>query len=154
MKRELSLPCVSRFASRLALSSALALAVLLSPAPGMAQEAGTISGRVTDATSGLPVIGARVLVVGTNLATQTNSAGGYTVRGVPSGPATVRINSIGFGERREQITVAAGQTGTLDFALRPMAVTLSGVVVTATGEQRRVELGNAIARVNARKSVV
>ncbi|MEO7648680.1 MAG: SusC/RagA family TonB-linked outer membrane protein, partial [Gemmatimonadaceae bacterium] len=41
------------------------------------------------------------------------------------------------------------QTATLDFELRPMAVTLTGVVVTATGEQRRVELGNAIARVNA-----
>ncbi|MGZ8491025.1 MAG: carboxypeptidase regulatory-like domain-containing protein, partial [Gemmatirosa sp.] len=50
----------------------------------------TITGRVTDAVSGQPIVAAQLNVVGSNLGTQTNAAGQYTIRGVRPGPTEVR----------------------------------------------------------------
>lgn len=113
-----------------------------------AQQTG-VSGRVTDASSGRPVATANVTIAGTNLGTQTNADGVFTIRGVTPGTVTVRVLSIGFADQTQQVTVTAGQMATANFDLRPSALALPPVVVTATGEQRRVELGNAIAHVDA-----
>jgi TonB-linked SusC/RagA family outer membrane protein len=68
---------------------------------------------------------------------------------VSPGTATVRVLVIGYAERSQAVTVAAGQTATANFALQPSAVALAPMVVTATGEQRSVEVGNAISRIDA-----
>jgi TonB-linked SusC/RagA family outer membrane protein len=120
----------------------------LAASSAAAQQTG-ISGRVTDASSGRPVATANVTVVGTNLGAQTNADGVYTIRGVAPGTVTVRVLSIGFADQTQQVTVAAGQMATANFEVRPSAFALPPVVVTATGEQRRVEIGNSIAHVDA-----
>jgi TonB-linked SusC/RagA family outer membrane protein len=107
-----------------------------------------ISGLVTDGQSGRPIGAAQVFVVGSNVSAATNMEGRYTLR-VPPGTFSVRVLSIGYSEETRQVTVAEGRTATADFELRPSAVALSPVVVTATGEQRRIEVGHAIAFVNA-----
>jgi TonB-linked SusC/RagA family outer membrane protein len=112
-----------------------------------------VSGRVTDAATGQPVVGAQVMVAGSNLGTQTNSNGNYTIRGVQAGQITVRVLTIGYAEQSQQVTLTAGQAATLNFQLQQVAIALSPVVATVTGEQRRVEVGNAIARVNATEVV-
>jgi TonB-linked SusC/RagA family outer membrane protein len=117
-----------------------------------AQQTG-ISGRVTDASTGEPVVAAQVSVVGTNLGAQTNAEGVYTVRGVAPGTVTLRVLSIGYAEQTQQVAVTAGQTATANFELRSTAIALNPVVVTATGEQRRIEVGNSIAQVNASQIV-
>jgi hypothetical protein len=76
-----------------------------------AQQTG-ISGRVTDASTGEPVVAAQVSVVGTNLGAQTNAEGVYTVRGVAPGTVTLRVLSIGYAEQTQQVAVTAGQTAT------------------------------------------
>ena len=116
-------------------------------------QTGTVTGRVTDVASGRAISGARVSVVGQQIAAPTNSEGRFVLRGVPSGPVTIRATSIGYGEQQRNINVASAQASSVDFGLRAVAVSLSGVVVTATGEQSRVEMGNAIASVNAREVV-
>src|SRR5262249_27178869 len=108
-----------------------------------------ITGRVTDAQSGQPVIGALLTVVGSNVGAQTNSNGNYIIRGVNAGALTVRALTSGYADQSKQVTVTAGQTATLNFQLQTMAVALAPVVATVTGEQRRVEVGNAVAHVNA-----
>lgn len=137
------------------LMHAIGAAIVLSAATADSLEAqsGSVSGRVVDATSGRAVATARVSVVGAQIAAQTNSEGRFVLRGVPSGPATIRATSIGYGEQQRQVNVAASQASTVNFELRAVAVSLSGVVVTATGEQSRVEMGNSIANVNAREVV-
>ncbi len=131
----------------------LALAAqLLFVSSAHAQQA-TISGRVTDAASGRPIAGARVSVTGVNLAAQTNTDGVYTIRGSVPSAATVRVNSLGYAEERRQASILTGQTATMNFALRAVPVAISGVVITATGEQQRIEIGNAITNVNAAEIV-
>jgi len=110
---------------------------------------GSITGRVTDAATGQPIPSAQVNVVNTSIGALTNDQGQYTIRGVTPGIYTVRALRVGFAEQRGAARVTAGQATTLDLAMKAVAVTLNPVVTTATGEQRRVEVGNSIAQVNA-----
>jgi TonB-linked SusC/RagA family outer membrane protein len=126
----------------------VATAFALHAMPVAAQQA-SVSGRVTDAQTGRPIAAAQVSIAGTNLATQANVEGLYTIRNVPPGALTVRVLSIGYGDQSQQVTVTAGMQATVNFELRVAALALPPVVVTATGEQRRVEIANAIAHVNA-----
>ena len=153
MKRATFFPPHARFLSRMAVSGFFVFATLLAAVQTAEAQQTTITGRVTDAETGRPIVSARVSVTGVNIATQTNSDGVYTLRGIIPGAASIRVSSIGYGEERQQVTVAAGQSSTLNFQLRPVAVALSGVVVTATGEQQRIEIGNAITNVNAAEIV-
>jgi TonB-linked SusC/RagA family outer membrane protein len=121
-----------------------ALALIAAPVMASAQQA-TISGRVTTVGTGQPVAYGQVYVVGTNIATQTNSEGQYVISNVPAGAAEIRVLRVGFEEQKKPVTVAAGQHLTLDFQLKAVAVQLQEVVTTATGQQRKVELGNSIA---------
>src|SRR5205814_8619874 len=59
------------------------------------------------------------------------------------------VLGVGCEEQKKPITVSAGQTSVLDFVMTPVVVKLQEVVTTATGEQRRVELGNNVANVDA-----
>ncbi len=104
---------------------------------------GTISGRVTG--SGQPLPEARVLVIGSPLSAITNDDGRFTIRNVPAGTAQVQVLHVGFQSTKKTVTVAAGGTATMDFELTTAVVQLAEVVTTATGQQRRVELGNAVA---------
>ncbi len=114
------------------------------PALASAQRA-TISGRVTTVEGAQPISDSRVFVVGTNIVGSTNQDGRYVLAGVPTGNAEVRVLRVGFEAQKKAIAVAAGQQVTLDFSLKAVAVQLQEVVTTATGEQRRVELGSSIA---------
>jgi len=114
---------------------------------------GSITGRVTDAVTGQPIAAVQVGVINSSLGSLTNDQGQYTIRGVSPGTYTVRALRVGFSERRGSAQVTAGQAATLDLTMRAVAITLNPVVTTATGEQRRVEVGNAIAQVDAAKVV-
>ncbi len=132
---------------------ALTLAASLAFAARAQAQQGTITGRVVDSLTREPVAAAQVSVVGTGVGSQTNNDGQYTLRGVTPGQVEVRVLRIGFAEQRRRVTVAAGQAATLDFEIRAVAMSLSPVVTTATGQQRRIEVGNAIAQVDAAEVV-
>ncbi|GAB1340990.1 SusC/RagA family TonB-linked outer membrane protein [Gemmatimonas sp.] len=131
----------------------LALAGLLSLAgpTASAQQPGSLAVTVTDAANQRPVEAARVFLVGTTVAGQTSPEGRVTLRPINAGTYTVRILRVGYTEQSKPVTIASGQTATLNVALTAAAVNLAAVVTTATGEQRRVEIGNATANIDAAK---
>jgi TonB-linked SusC/RagA family outer membrane protein len=124
---------------RLALATLIAFAT---PLAASAQRA-TITGRITAAGTGEGLSDARVAVVGTSLITSSGAEGRYTLRNVPFGTAEVRVLRVGFRELKKSIAVSSAQA-TLDFAMGQAVVQLQEIVTTATGEQRRVEIGNAV----------
>jgi TonB-linked SusC/RagA family outer membrane protein len=139
-----------RFRSRAALIT-LALGAALARTAG-AQGAGTITGRVTDASSGSPIDQVHINVVGTRFGGVTNADGRYTIRNVPPGTVAVRALRVGYAEQKKNATVGDAPAS-VDFALASVAVSLTPVVTTATGETRRVELGNSIANIQAAEVV-
>lgn len=138
------------FGRTLALVAACGLALV---APLAGQQQGAITGRVVDAATMQPVASAQVVVAGSNIGGVTNRDGVYSLRGITPGTVTLRVVSLGFAEVTQQVNVVAGETATLDFQITQSAIVLSGVVVTATGEQRLIEVGNSVARVNAAQIV-
>jgi TonB-linked SusC/RagA family outer membrane protein len=130
----------------LAISAASTALLALTAVAAAAQ--GTVTGRVTEEGAGIPVSDARVTVLGLSLVTRTGPDGKYTLRGVPQGQADVRINHFGYTEQKKSVQVADGETATLDFVMPKSIVQLQEIVTTATGEQRRVEVGNAVENVS------
>lgn len=106
---------------------------LLLPASVAAQDA-TILGTVKTRT-GEPVRGAYVLVEALNIGTVTNDAGAYRLvipSASASGTATLKAQSIGFGESTVDVQIVAGTTVRRDFVLTEQAISLQEVVVTGT----------------------
>jgi len=132
---------------------ALALVVVASmPAPLLAQQTGIVVGVVTDAGTGQPLSGTSVVINGTQLGGQTDGRGHFIVRGVPSGPQTVRAQRLGYRLESKPIAVPARDSVTANFSLQQSAVTLSEVVTTGTGGAvSKRELGAPIGVVDAGK---
>jgi len=124
----------------------LVMAALALPAIASAQQ-GTISGTVTDQTSGQSIVGAKVGVVGTTFVAQTNAEGRYTLARIPAGTVTLRVSAIGYAAATPSVTVADAATVTQDVGLKLQPYSLDEIVVTATGEQAKREVANAVSTV-------
>ena len=134
-----------------ALRTALGAVALGAAGLGAQGTQGSIAVKVT--ADGQPVDQAQVVVVGTTLGGLTNASGALLVRGVSPGTATVRVIRVGYSEQKKTVEVAAGATASVEFALTQVAVSLAPVVTTATGETRRVEVGNTIAQIDVAKTI-
>ena len=92
-------------------------------------QAATIRGRVTGGQNE-SLIGAVVVVQGTEFSAPVDPSGRYEIRNVPAGRYTVRASYMGYREEVKSVVLAVEQTLTVDFALQEQAQSLSGVVVT------------------------
>lgn len=135
--------------ARASLRALLAVSALLTLVSSTASaQGGTITGRVAAQGTGEALPESRVIVVGTSLFTSTGADGRYTLRNVPAGTFDLRVLRVGYNEQKKSVTIAAGQSLTVDFGMAQAIIKLAEVVTTATGEQRRVELGNSVTSVD------
>ena len=135
----------------LAGACALTLATLASSmaTPLAAQSTGTIAGRVVDAENGQPIAAAQITITGTPFGRSSGDDGRFTLTGIPAGARTLVVRRIGYQQQSKTVTVPANGSATADFSLVKSSVSLAGVVVTATGEERKKEVGNAISTVSS-----
>ena len=109
----------------------------------------SVGGVVTDEATGQPLEAARVLLTGANRIEATNQEGRYLFRNVAPGSYAVRVLRLGYRPATDSANVAPGEAVTLDFALAGAPVQLDEIVTTATGEQRKLEVGNVVATIDA-----
>lgn len=129
--------------------AAIALGLRASLANAQSQTAtGQITGRVTDAASGNPLSSASVRVSGTQIGSQTAEDGKYTIRGIRPGATEIVVTRIGYEPKRQAVTVTGGGSVTADVTLTQAAFSLSEVVVTVTGAQKKAEIANTVASVD------
>ncbi|MDB4914512.1 MAG: hypothetical protein JWM95_2156 [Gemmatimonadetes bacterium] len=119
-------------------------AMLLLSAAQVLRAQGIVVGRVTATGTNEPLSQARVLVIGTSNYAITNEDGRFSIKGVRAGSADVQVLRVGFASLKKTVTISNGTTVTADFVLAKAVIQLDEVVTTATGQQRRIELGNAI----------
>ncbi|MCC7052907.1 MAG: TonB-dependent receptor [Gemmatimonadaceae bacterium] len=124
-------------------------AVLAATVAGQVQgQTATVRGKVSN-PGGQPVPGAQVLVLRTTNGTQAGPDGSYVIGRIPAGVTTIRARAIGYESVERTVTLAAGQTLTLDFVIKTSPVSLDQVVVTGTaGSARKREVGNSIGQVS------
>ena len=111
----------------------------------LAAQGGTITGHITAREGNAPLGDARVIVIGGSQAATSGQDGRYTIRGIPVGSIQLQVLRVGYRSVKRTVEVTAGGTTTSDFALDVAVAQLEEVVTTATGQQRKVELGNALA---------
>jgi outer membrane receptor protein involved in Fe transport len=100
-----------------------------------AAEYGRITGRITDAETGEPLIGADVIVEGTELGAATDENGEYTVLYVPVGTHKVISSYISYDPYTyTNVVVNADQTTVLNFKMRQTVIEVQGVTVVAERE--------------------
>ncbi|MGH7465112.1 MAG: carboxypeptidase-like regulatory domain-containing protein, partial [Longimicrobiales bacterium] len=103
----------------------LAAALLSASAPAaLFAQQGSVRGTVTNAQTGEPIVGAQIGIRGTAIGTITTDEGQYLLTSVPPGRAELRVEYLGYGAESRTITVTAGQTETVDVALRITAIQL------------------------------
>jgi TonB-linked SusC/RagA family outer membrane protein len=122
--------------------------VFLALASSEALAQGIVVGRVIDRGNNTPVAGARVQVIGTNITGQTNVDGRFRFPAVPAGEQIVRVVALGFAAVNQTVTVVDGQTVTADIGLTLTPFSLDEMVVTATGDQSKREIGNSISTID------
>jgi hypothetical protein len=102
----------------------LVLTVLM---PAVLFAAGKIRGKVTDAGTGEPLVGANVVVVGTSMGAATNVSGEYIILNVPTGTYTLRTSYVGYQTiTLSNIRVNEGLTAEAEFKLPAEGVTVAG----------------------------
>lgn len=142
-----------RLARILAPPVLLAACTLLAAASPAAAQTGTVTGQVTDASTAQPLAGAQVYVATGGQGALTDARGHYSIAGVAPGAVELHVRRIGYRSAVRQVTVGAGASDTVNFALEAAPASLGEVVVTATGEQRKREIGNAVSTIDASRQV-
>lgn len=124
----------------------LALAVVASP---LTAQSGTVSGRVIDSRSGVPITTAQVTITGTSLGAAVDAEGRFRIVNVPPGPHEVRARSIGYQPATAAFSVAADGSASVNLSMNESATALDAVLITgAVGDTRRRAIGNAVSTVS------
>ena len=93
---------------------------------------GKVAGKVTDAESGDPIIGAAVMIEGTSLGAAANVNGDYFILNLPPGTVNIRVTAIGYTPKTvQEIQIISDQTSTVNFSLAPESLLGEEVVIVA-----------------------
>ena len=115
--------------------------------PGMLFAQFQVSGSVTDAGTGDKLVGANVLVEGTEAGTSTDIDGNYSLT-VPAGLSSAKITARYIGYRQVTVTVTA--SGTNDFALEEDVLKMDAVMVTGVaGELTKTKTTFSIDKIDS-----
>lgn len=90
----------------------------------------SISGRVTDLQSGLPLPGATIAVLNKDKITSSDSGGNYRITNLKSGLYTLKVSYVGYQTVTKQISLTTSLTG--NFALNSSIVLTDVVTVNGT----------------------
>ncbi len=94
-----------------------------------AQDAGLVTGTVTDKNQGLSLPGATLKLSPGNHYTVSNQFGRYEFLDVPAGSYTITITYLGYQQASQQVTVSAGKTSEVDFRLADRQIAGKEVVI-------------------------
>ncbi len=99
-----------------------------------------LTGRVIDATTGAPLVGAFVHLDGENRGVLTDAEGRFGLPGVFNGMNTVGVEQLGYVDYVETLALPE-EAGPVLFALEPDPILLEGIqIVTDRFERRRMAL--------------
>ncbi len=115
----------------------LAIAVTLAAAPwsAQAQRGGSIVGEVVDGVTMEPVAGATVAVVSHELSDVSNQDGHFSLRDVPPGNISVRVEQLGYIAIVGEVEVRPNDVTFVRLPLSPLAFLLDELRVVADGRE-------------------
>lgn len=118
------------------------LAALLLLSVTVFSQTRTVTGKVTGSKDSQPLTGVTVTIKGSNISTQTNSEGAFSIN-VPQNAKTLTFSFVGHQAQE----VSIGSSSTIDISLIPSAKSLEDVVVVGYGTLKRKEVTSAVTSV-------
>ena len=123
--------------------SILLLTLLISIAYG--GTTGKIAGTVTDKSTGEPLIGANVVVIGTSLGATTDIDGHFTILLIPPGIYTIQVSFVGYNKQTiTDIRVIVDQTARVNVQLEPSPIEIGETVVIAERNLVKPEIATSV----------
>ena len=108
----------------------LLLILLVIAMPLMSASTGSIKGRVTDAKTGEPVVGANVLIQKQGMGAATDRKGNYKIINVPEGVYTIKASMIGYAPATiKKVKVKKGKIKTVNFQLKMENIKGESVII-------------------------
>ncbi len=105
--------------------------VLAKPIIEKTQSRGMIKGRVIDAETKAPVMGASVLILGTQMGVATEADGNFTIPKLPIGSYSLQFKSMGYSPySKADIIVRPDRITFVEAELKISAIEMEGIVVT------------------------
>ena len=99
---------------------------------GLPKGQGAITGYVTDAETGEPLIGANVILEGTSLGSATDVTGKFYVTNIPAASYNLKASYIGYESYSIRMDVIEKNVANLNLSLTPSKFSVGEVVVTST----------------------
>lgn len=122
----LTLPRGSRKRTSILVLGLLTLSLSLALA-----QTGTVTGRVIEQQTSLPLPFVNIVVDRTRLGAASKLDGSFVIRNVPAGKQTIRASAVGFQTAAEEASIVAGTTTTVGFELLEAPHTTEEIVVMA-----------------------
>ena len=104
----------------------------------------TVTGTVSDATTGEPLPGVNIVVLGTMTGTTTDVEGRYQIE-VPGPEAVLVFSFVGY----EQVQEVVGDRTVINVRMQPTVEVLEEIVVVGYGVQRREDVTGSVATIDA-----
>ena len=106
--------------------------LLILPISFLVAQTGKLGGKVTDLTTGEPLIGANIIVVGTSLGAATDVKGEYSVSNLSPGVYEIKSSYIGYQTITQiGVRISAGLTTETNFQLPGEGISVGDVIVVA-----------------------
>jgi hypothetical protein len=111
---------------------------------------GTLTGMITDSTTGDGIIGANIILAGTKLGASTDLTSNFVITQIPEGRYAVRISFLGYEIKQvDDVVITANTTASIAVAIREdQGIQQQEVVVSA----RVISSGEGAVLVERRKS--
>lgn len=110
-------------------------------------ETGNIKGKITDAKTGEPLVGANVVILTHSWGAATDTKGEFEINNIPTGTYSVKVSYVGYESKTiEKVMVKAKKTFSLNIQLN-VDFTISEIVVA---DKRQLELKSST---NAAKTI-
>ncbi len=123
----------------------------LGAGPALAQS-GDISGQVTEAATGEPLIGVNVAIEGTTQGAVTDTEGYYVILNVSPGTYTLRASYIGFTTQVvEDVRVNIDQTTTINIEMGEEVIEGEEVIVTAVRPVVQPDVSASLANIGSQE---
>ena len=127
----------------------LPILFLLFAANIFAGTTGKISGKVTDAKTGEPLIGVNIIINGTNLGAASDIDGNYYIINIPPGNYELKASLIGYSTIiNQEVRVSVDKTTRIDFVMSETSVEMNDIVVTAVKPIVQKDLTSTEAKVS------
>ena len=115
----------------------------------LAGTTGKLSGRIIDQTTGEGVVGANIIIMGSNIGAAADIDGYYFILNIPPGNYTIKASSVGYTSKIiNNVRISVDQTTSINFDLSEESIKLSEVVVSAVKPIIQTDLTSTEAKIS------